>query len=801
MLKNYLIVAIRNLKRNRVYAAVNILGLALGLTTALIIFLLIRYELSFENMHSQADRIYRIVQTRGERKNAASPYPAPTAVRMDYASQLEKISGLHFDQEVFVRVEDEKFIEDAIIFADSSFLDIFDYGYGENFVIAGDVERSMHEPGFAVLSESLAQKYFKGENPLGKRLSLRNRIDVEVGAVVQDPPANTHLHFDMLVSLESLTAEYIDSPLDSWNFVSSGYTYVLLPEGASPESVDFTELVKKYYNEESWSNVSFQLQPLHNIHFDDMYSRGGLASTPISKSYLWIVGAVGVFIMLIACINFVNLSTAISLRKSKEVGIRKALGALRVNLIRQFSGEAFVVTLISFAIAFIAIMQLLPMLNNYLQKDIHLDITTDFSFWIYALLLILLVAILSGLYPAFVVSGFQPIKALRNTMNSHSQSSIWLRRGLVVFQFLIAQVLIIATLIVANQMDYIRSKAMGFEQEAIINVPIPETDSVRLDAFRTRLLDQAGIEALSLCLGAPNTENMILTPYDKTERGLGNESGIANIKPVDHQYMDVFGIQLLAGRWFEDYDLKSPENRFIVNERFTKELGYTSVDEALGESVILGFGGREGEIIGVVADFHESSLHNEMMPVCFVTYAPLFYNAGVKLNAENYTAGIEKVEEAWLSLYPNDLFQYEFMDAQLASLYEEDMRTYTLFRIFSAVAIFIGCLGLFGLISFLVEQKRKEVSVRKILGASITQIVFLFSKEFTQLVTVAFIMAVPLAWYLSESWLENFAYQTEIGLGVFVIGGLAALFVAFASVAWQSISAARENPANSLRSE
>ncbi|WPP48686.1 ABC transporter permease [Catalinimonas niigatensis] len=801
MLKNYIIVALRNLKRNRVYAAVNILGLALGLTTALIIFLLIRYELSFEQMHTNGERIYRLVQTRGERKSAPTPYPAPVAVRMDYGSQLEKVTGIYFDQEVLVRIDENKFIEDVALFADSSFLEVFDYGYGDDFVIEGDLERSMREPGFAVLTKSLADKYFGNENPLGKRLSLRNRLDVEVGAVVKDPPVNTHVRFDLLVSLESLTPGYIDSPLDSWGFVAAGYTYMLLPEGASPESMDFTELVKKYYNEESWSQTSFQLQALKDIHFDETYGRGGLASSPVSQTYLWVVALVGIFIMIIACINFINLSTAISLRKSKEVGVRKALGALRANLIGQFSGEALLVTLISFAIAFVAMMQILPSLNNYLQKGIHLDITSDFFFWLYALGLICIVALLSGLYPAFVVSGFQPVKALRNTVNSHHQSSIWMRRGLVVFQFLIAQVLIIATLIVANQMDFIRSKSLGFDQEAIINVGLPDTDSVKLDAIRTRLHNQAGIETFSLCIGAPNAESVILTPYDLAEKGIGNESAITNVKPTDHHYLDVYGVQLLAGRWFEEYDLGSPDTRFVVNERFVSELGYASVEEALGASVITGFGNSQGEIIGVVANFHESSLHNEMMPVCFTTFSPLFYSIGIKLSAGNYTAGIEKAEEVWTSLYPDGLFQYDFMDAQLASLYEEDMRTYTLFRIFSAVAIFIGCLGLFGLISFLVEQKRKEVSVRKVLGASVAQIVFLFSKEFTQLVLLAFVFAVPLAWYLSENWLENFAYQTEIGIDVFIIGGLAALLIAFLSVAWQSVKAARENPAKSLRND
>lgn len=807
MLKNYLIVAFRNLKRNKVYAFVNILGLTLGLTTALIIFLLIRYELSFEQMHTQGDKIYRIVSSRknsaGWHHNAQTPYPATAAIRMDFPD-LEKVSGIHYQDEVLVRIDDQKFQEERLIFADSNFLDLFDYGYGTELVLMGDAKRSLREPGFALLSEDLAEKYFKGENPLGKRMVLNNRLEVEVGAVIRNAPDNTHLRYHMLVSYASLTPEYTDFPLDSWGFVSSGYTYVLLPEGMAPEHLqqELTTLVTKYYNEESWPTTAYTIQALQDIHFDETYYGGGLSTTPVDQKYMMVMAMVGAFILLIACINFINLSTAIGFRKSKEVGVRKALGALRGNLIRQFSGEAFILTFISWVLALTVLLQVLPLLNSYLQKSILLSLSTDIYFWLFSLLVILLVSLLSGLYPAFVISGFQPVVALSNKINSHSKNSIWLRRGLVIFQFFIAQVLIIVTLIISSQMVFIRNTSMGFDKEAIINVNMPEADSSKLAAFYNSLQHEAGVEDISFGMAAPNDEANSVTPFFESSKA-GEESYLINVKSVDHRYQEVYGLHLLAGRWFEEYELGggSGGNRFVVNEQAVKKLGYSHPEDMLGKQITTGFGNQSGEIIGVVADFHLSSLHHEIMPVCFVPFPSLFYHAGIRLAPGNYTQGIEKIERIWTALFPEHLFHYEFMDAEVASLYEEDMRTFTLFRIFSGISIFIGCLGLFGLISFLVEQKRKEISIRKVLGAPVSHIVFLFSKEFSQLVLIAFLIAIPIAWYFADRWLENFVYRVDMSYWVFLAGGGTALAIAFASVAWQSVKAALENPVNSLKND
>lgn len=806
MLKNYLTITLRNLKRNKMYAFVNLLGLTLGLTTALVIFLMVRYELSFEKMHTLGDRIYRVVNARknssGFNYNAQTPYPAAQAIQMDFPD-LEKVTGIHYQDETLVRIEDKKFQEERIIFADSNFLEMFDYGYGTELEVMGDVERSLREPGFALLSEDLAKKYFQEENPIGKRLTLNNKLEVAVGAVIRNAPDNTHLRYNMLVSYASLTPEFTDFPLDSWGFVSSAYTYILLPEGMDTTHLTqgLESLVHKYYDQEQWANTKYSLQAMQDVHFDETYI-GGLSTVPVKRQYVMIMVLVGIFIMLIACINFINLSTAIGLRKSKEVGVRKVLGALRGNLIRQFSGEAFILTCLSWIFALALLLQFLPYINHYLQKNIDLNFAGDVYFWLFSLLMIVVVALLSGLYPAFVVSGFQPVTALKNKITSHTKSAIWLRRSLVIFQFFIAQVLIMVTLIISSQMTFIRNIPLGFDKEAIINIPMPEADSSKLAVFYNSLQHEASIEGITFGLGAPNAASNAITPFYETNSG-GEESYLVNVKPVDHRYLYVYGLTLLAGRWFADYDLKSgsEESRFVVNEQAIKKLGYQNPEEALGKYITTGFGDQKGEIIGVVADFHLSSLHNEIMPVCFVPFPRLFYYAGVRLAGGHYRQGIEKIQQAWTELFPNDLFQYDFMDAALASLYEEDQRTFTLFRIFSGIAIFIGCLGLFGLISFLVEQKKKEVSIRKVLGASVSHIVFLFSKEFSQLVLLAFLIAIPVAWYFADRWLENFAYRVGISYWVFLAGGLMALFIAFASVAWQSVKAALENPVNSLKND
>ncbi len=806
MLKNYLLVAFRSLKRNKIYTIINILGLTIGLATTLVVFLLLRYELSFEQMHSQGERIYRLVNSRknssGWNHNAETPYPAASALRLDFP-ELEKVTGIHYQEEALVRIDDQKFQEERIIFADSNFLDVFDFGYGTQLEVMGNAKRSLQEPGFALLSEDIAKKYFGGENPLGKRLRLNNELEVEVGAVIRNAPDNTHLRYHMIISYASLTPEYTDFPLDSWGFVSSGFTYILLPDHMAPQQLEqgLDALVRKYYEEAAWPDTEYALQALDNIHFDDTYING-LSTTPVKRQYITVMTLVGVFIMLIACINFVNLSTALGFRKSKEVGVRKVLGAVRSNLIGQLSGEALILTVLSWILALACLLQVLPILNSYLQKNVVLDLLKDGYFWFFSVVVVLLVSLLSGLYPAFVISGFQPVTALKNKITSHSKSSLWLRRGLVVFQFLIAQVLIIVTLIIASQMSFIRNTPMGFDKEAIINVDIPEPDSSKLATFYNSLQDETGINGISFGLAAPNDNANAVTPFYETNSE-EQERYLVNVKPVDHHYQEVYGLTLITGRWFEDYDLNShsEESRFVVNEQVARKLGYTHPEEIVGKHITTGFGNQSGEVIGVVADFHLSSLHQEIMPVCFVPFPRLFYHAGIKLSPGSYRQGIEKVQQAWTALFPDHLFHYEFMDAQLAGLYKEDERTFTLFRIFSATSIFIGCLGLFALISFLVEQKRKEVSIRKVLGASVSHIVFLFSKEFSQLVLLAFLVAVPLAWYFADSWLANFVYRVEVGYNIFLIGGLTALTIAFASVAWQSLKAALENPVDSLKND
>jgi ABC-type antimicrobial peptide transport system permease subunit len=804
MLKNYLLVAIRTLKRNKFYTFINLSGLTIGLTTAIFIFLFIRHELSYEKIHSSRQEIYRIVQERqnssGINYTAATPYPLREAIHLDFP-ELKNLTSLHFDDEVLVSHGQNKFEVTNIIFADSNFFRVFDYGGIEKYFLSGNLQRSLNEPGFAILTETQAKTLFPQQEPLGQRISLNQDIDLEVGAIIKDLPANTHLRFNLLSSYLSLNQEYTGFELNAWNFVSSGYTYLRLP--ASIEQNQFEQsldlLKNKYYDEESRTRIHFKLQPLDDIHFNSVYE-GSITSTIVSRNNLMIIGLIGLFILLIACVNYINLSTAIGLRKNREVGVRKVLGAQRFSLALHYLSKAFLTTLFAGLLSLLLLTQVIRMLNDFLDKEISMNIYGDWGLAAFFILLLLLVSLFSGTYPAFVITRYQPVEALKNKFASAGKNSLWLRRSLVIFQFTIAQLLIIVTLVVSSQMDFIRSKSLGFNKEAVINVGMPESDSLKLRQFYNRLKAETGIAGIAFGLGAPSSRSNIITPYQEVSDDSGNRY-LINIKPVDHQYQAVYKIDLLAGRWFNESDQNNSEPKYVVNRKAVEQLGLAIPEEILGKIINSGFGDITGEVIGVTEDIHVQSLHEAIMPVGFVYFPELFYHAGVKLETNSLNASIGKIEKIWNELFPEYLFRYEFLDQALARLYEEENKIFTLFQLFSAIAIFIGCLGLFGLISFLTQQKKKEVGIRIVLGASHNQIIYLFSKEFIILIIVAFILATPVAFLFIQDWLNTFEYKTEIAPVNFIAGCLLTIAIAFFSVFGQSWKASRENPAENLRNE
>lgn len=807
MIKNYLLIALRNFSRNKNYAIINILGLCIGITCCVIIFLLISNDLSFDHFHSKYDRIYRIVaeskSASGLDHDTTTPYPFAKAFRNDF-KDIPLITQIHAQDEVVMKIGAEKQRLENILFADSLFFEVFDF-----VVLSGNPKKDLADPGKVFLTKSLADKILKGAEKA--TIKLDNKIELEVAGIVADPPSNSHINFSMIASMPSLTQDLVGFPLDHWGVNISGYSYVVLPEGLqSPILEDrLKSFVVKYHAPEDAARTSFKLQPLKEIHFDTVYTENPGTAANADIADLIAMGILGVFILAIACVNFINLATALAFKKSKEIGIRKTLGAKRSQLSAYFLGETFLLTLFSVVISLCAVEWLLRWLNNFLEIRLELNLLSNPLLIGFLIVLILFTTVLAGLYPAVILSGFNPLAVLKNKVTATGSSGAVVRKVLVVFQFVIAQVLIMGTLIIADQMNYFKRKPLGFEKDAVITVRIPEIKKELMESFRTRLESNPRIQNISFSLGAPTSDNNFSTNYFLSEKGPQDLYTVA-LKPVDRFYLDTYGIKIKAGRWFSESDEKEANSGkdphitefvYIVNESAAKRLGFSNPEEIIGKKITTGIFNVNKEVVGVVEDFHTSSLHDEIDPVILMYIPQFYYEAGIKINPENFNSTITQIEKIWTQLFPEYSFEFEFLDDQLASLYQHDDRTFTLFKIFAGISIFIGCLGLYGLISFMASQKLKEVGIRKVLGASVSSIMILFSREFVKLIVIAFLMAAPLAWYFMNQWLQGFAYHVPISWTVYVIGIVSTLLIAILTVSYRSAQAAVSNPAETLRTE
>lgn len=806
MIKNYLLITFRNFIRNKNYTLINVLGLSVGVTACIIIYLLINYELSFDKFNTKYDRIYRIVQqstsTSGVDYGSTVPYPLIAAFRNDFP-EVQTATGMHYQEDVLMKIGTTKQRVKSVVFADSLFFDVFDYK-----VLSGNPKVELGEPGKVFLTKSLAEKIMQGRDHL--TITLDNQMELEVVGIIADPPATSHISFDMIVSYPSLTPEFLNGlPLTEWSMTVSGYSYFVLPDDMTSKSIDerLIPFIKKYRTDEAGKHA-FVTQPLRDVHFNKEYTeQPGPVNTDINN--LITMGVLGIFILAIACINFVNLATALAIKKSKEIGIRKTLGAKRGQLTFYFLGETFIIILISILISLCITEWSLRWINVFLEKKLEMNLFSNPSLALFLLGMTLLATALSGFYPAIILSGYSPVAVLKNKMAAQGGSGAGVRKVLVVFQFIIAQVLIIGTLIVADQMDYFRNKPLGFEKNAIINVNIPDNKPEVMESFRTRLDGIAGVGTVSFSLGGPTSDNNFGTGSFLTEKGK-DEIFTISVKPVDRFYKEVYGLQLKAGRWFTEAEEKSTANAvlkddrryvYIVNEAYVRKLGYSNPEEAIGKFISTGVNNISAEIVGVVADFHTTSLHEEIIPTVLLNFPYFYYDAGIQISSTSFSEVVKEIGNAFDAVYPEYEFRYEFLDQHLAKLYRQDERTFTLFKIFSGVSIFIGCLGLYGLISFMANQKLKEVGIRKVMGASSGSIVALFSKEFVKLIVIAFVIAAPLTWYFMREWLSGFAYRTSIQWTDFVIGIVATLIIALGTVSYRAIRSAVSNPVDVLRTE
>ncbi|MGV3558649.1 ABC transporter permease [Larkinella arboricola] len=803
MLRNYLKIAWRNLVKYPTTTGINVVGLTLGLATCLLIGLFIRNELSYDDYHTKKDRIYRIGMTRTSGGNVeqggVTPYPLAPALRTDF-SDWPKIARIHAEEDLTVVVSPTKlFKEDKVVFAEPELLDIFDFN-----LLTGDGSAILSQPNQVILNESTARKCFGTDSPIGKTLRLGNDLTVVVKGLMQDVPVQSNLPASMLVSFSSMKT-YFQFGIEQWGLRSGGSVYAVLPEGHLPEEYAnrLRQAAKKYFPQRAGETSELVMQPLRAIHFSPAFD-GTILTPAISPTYLYVFGIVGLFVLLIACVNFINMSTARAMIRAREVGVRKVIGATQNQLVAQFLSEAFWVTAFSAVLALLLTYQVMPLVNDFMQKQIAFVWGESI---VLLTVLALLTGLLAGLYPSFFLARFQPIRVLKTAAEPGRGSMAWLRQGLVIFQFTISLVLAVGVMVVYRQMNFFRDKDLGFDQEAIVEVGLPEAKG--LQDLCQSLRQIPGVEQLSFAIGAPTSNNNFDTSI-QIEPANPDEKVSISLKLADADYLRTYGLRLLAGRFFEHRDtlaiantIPQAERRFlyVVNENTVKALGLSKPEQALGRKIRVGLYDIEGEIIGVVRNFHTSSLREPMRAMVMMNFPSLYYSAGIKLRTSDYVGTLAAIEKSWKKVFPNALFEAKFLDQSLQALYENEQRQFTLLRVFAGLALVICCLGLWGLASFVIERRTKEIGVRKVLGASVAGIVALLAKDFLKLVLAALLIATPIAWYAMDRWLSAFSYRIDVEWWVFALVGAGAVLIAFLTVSFQSIRAALMNPVRSLRSE
>jgi putative ABC transport system permease protein len=787
-MKLYFLMGIRNLRKRLGYTILNVLGLTLGIAACLTIFLVVRYELSYDAFNRKADRIYKVNLHASDYNQSVSLAIAP-ALRVDFP-ELQQVSQVWYqDGSATVKVGNSRYEEKQLSYADGRLPQVFDYTW-----LSGDARTALVAPGSVVLTESVAKKYFGVKEAPGQTLSV-DGTPYTVTGVIRDLPGNTHLPVRFLFSFSTVEPRVQGMMHTFWAIPGGSFVYVVLPPNVSAQQVQgrMHAFIEKNWGKDIAKDASLLLQPLRDIHFDQRYNQTPVFSTTSRQTY-WALGGIALFIILIACINFINLSTGLAITRAREVGVRKVLGAGRAQLIAQFMGETAVLVVVSVGLGLLAASLLLPLVNGWL--DIRLSTIELYEPRVLGLLggLTVGVILLAGLYPSFVQSAFQPALSLKGTSGTR-RKGLTLRKGLVVLQFAISQLLIIGTIIVARQMDFFQNQDLGFNKDAAISFYLPDTKKNQVMA--QAMASNPGVAGYSLN-GASPVDNHSYTEFHSAELGLP-KGDVTEMKFVDERYIRLFDLRMLAGDTIAPQPGGDTIRRAVVNQTMLEKL-HLRPGEAVGKRFFMN-GNWNIVIAGVVADFQSESKHMKRRPIALLYDSSRFFEMCVKVKPGGMQGTLASVGKSWSALYPDGLFSYEFLDDHIAALYRQEQKVYTAFRLFSGIAILIGCLGLYGLVAFAAVQRTKEVGVRKVLGASMADIVLLFSREFVVLIGIAFVVATPVAWMVMNKWLDNFAYRVAIGWGTFAMAIAVSFVIAAVTISWESVKAAVVNPVKSLRSE
>jgi putative ABC transport system permease protein len=807
MLRNYFKIAWRNLSRYKGYTFINIAGLSIGIACCLVIFLFVQDELSYDTFNAKADRTYRIVNHRVNESSQMDMARTPPAygptLKNDFA-EVEQVARIfEFGSKQLVAYADKKFFEPDILLADSTFFDVFSFS-----LIRGNPDQVLRGPNSIVLSETMAHKYFGDQDPIDKVLTMDGTYKFRVTGVMNDVPAQSHLKANFIGSFGVLRDMVGPKRMESWGW-QQFFTYIVLPENYNPAKLDakLSAFFAQHAQEEikgSQSRDNYHLQALTDVHLHSSDLEYDLAQKGDIR-YVYAFSIVALFTLLIACFNFMNLSTARSARRAKEVGLRKAVGAERIQLIGQFLGESILQTGMALVLAIGLVLAVLPMLNDWASKSLSLLSVVNVPFILGLLGAGLFIGLLAGSYPAFVLSAFRPVKVLKGGTQG-PQGGAFLRKNLVVVQFTVSIILIIGAGIVFYQMRYIQQKNLGFTKEQLVSVPLRTAAIAKnIETIKAELLKNPSITGATACYGVPGGR----FAGDGINLPGKSEQFSTNMFLVDYDYISTLGMQIIAGRDFSRAFGTDAEEGFIMNETAVKALGWGSPANALGKEVswpkwtpstpadTL----KRGRVIGVVKDFNYKTIHQKIEPMVLHIVPSDYAQLVVRIRPEATTAALSALEAKWKALASDWPFEYTFLDEQFANQYRTEQIFSKVFGLFTCLSLFITCLGLFGLAAFTAEQRTKEIGVRKVLGASVASILVLLSKDFLKLVLIAILIASPVAWYAMNQWLQGFAYKIDLAWWMFALAGLLAVLIAILTVSFQSLKAALINPVKSLRSE
>ncbi|HEX6429202.1 MAG TPA: ABC transporter permease [Niastella sp.] len=826
MYKNYFTIAWRNIMRHKLFAAINVVGLALGIAACLAIYLITDFEFSFDTFHPGKEKIFRIVSDNystefGEEHHGNIPDPAPFAIRREITGLASvavfhnyratvTIQGNNLPEKRFIRPSDRSEERSDIVIAEPSYFDIFQYEW-----LAGN-QAAFNEPYTVVLTESKARKYFGGLAPAGllnKTIIYNDSLYVKVAGIVKDFGKNTDFFFRDFISFSTVPNSFLKNEftLDSWrDGHMAEQVFIKLNKDVQPSHINaqLINFVNRHLTQTKGHKVTYRLQPLSTIHFDAGYSDA--YSRKVHLPTLYGIMVIALFILIIAVINFITLSTAQSIDRAKEAGIRKICGSTATDFIIRYMGETLVLTLLAVILAVACIQPILTVFQGIIPDGLHFSVF-NYSTWLFLVILTVITAVLAGFYPAKVLSAAAPAFILKGAAMQKGNRKGLFTKGLILFQFTISLVFIIGTLVVGKQMQYMQDKDLGFTKDAICTIETHEDyPAAKKELLAEKIRQLPEVNLVSVSEGTPVSKLHWFNPL--TYKGKEEKGTATILEWGDQHFIPLYNIKIIAGR---NVHASDTVKEFLINESCAKALGFTKPEEAVGKMVETFVPGGNmtappgivaRPIVGVMADFHSQSLHDPVKPVLFATSTEFTRLINIQLNTSgkqlsHVKATMAKIEDLWHEVYPNDPYSYTFFDEAIASLYTKERHMAQLMNLAMIIAIGISCLGLFGLATLTARQRTKEIGIRKVLGADIAQIVLILNKDTFKLVLIAVVIASPLAWYFMHQWLNGFTYRIAISWWMFVLAGVMALLIAFCTVSYQSIKAALANPVNSLRSE